>query len=110
MALDEKVLEGQMSKWQLPIRLITIPVGIVVTLVGLVLWILPFVPGAPIFFFGLGLLMAGSPRGRAMLARWRKSLAAKIKSTRRALRIQSRKDMIEDYFSGEESNGSHNSE
>ena len=41
--------------------------GLPVMILGLIGWILPFIPGAPLFFLGLGMLIGWHPRGSKLI-------------------------------------------
>ncbi len=62
---------------RLPVaRLLTALAGVVLILLGLILWILPVVPGFGLVLVGLPMVMAVHPRGRATVARWRRRAGA----------------------------------
>lgn len=44
--------------------------GIPLMIIGLIGWIMPIIPGAPLFFFGLALTISWHPKGRALVERW----------------------------------------
>jgi len=48
--------------------------GIPLMVIGLIGWVLPIIPGAPLFFFGLALTISWHPKGRALVERWRQGL------------------------------------
>lgn len=44
--------------------------GVVLTLLGLALWLTPVVPGGLLVYIGIPLLFAASPRREALMRRW----------------------------------------
>ena len=48
--------------------------GIPVMAVGLVGWIMPVIPGAPLFFVGLAMTIGWHPKGRALVVRMKDGL------------------------------------
>jgi hypothetical protein len=70
--------------------------GIPVMAIGLVGWIMPVIPGAPLFFVGLAMTIGWHPKGRALVTRMKnrmKSLALKC-----GLWSKSSTDLNEDLF------------
>ena len=48
--------------------------GLMLMVVGLVAWVLPFVPGAPLFLFGLGLTIGWHPYGKKVIDKFNERL------------------------------------
>lgn len=48
--------------------------GIPVMVVGLVGWVMPVIPGAPLFFVGLAMSIGWHPKGRALVVRMKDGL------------------------------------
>jgi hypothetical protein len=65
-------------------------------LLGLAGWILPFIPGAPIFFLGLAMCISWHPRGR--LAANKAKAACKNLATRIGLWPKRKADLTEELF------------
>jgi hypothetical protein len=70
--------------------------GIPLMIIGLVGWVMPIIPGAPLFFFGLALSISWHPKGRALVERWKQGL--KDLATRWGLRRQSPQQLQDDLF------------
>lgn len=70
--------------------------GIPLMIIGLVGWIMPIIPGAPLFFFGLALSISWHPKGRALVERWKQGL--KDLATRWGLRRQSPQQLQDELF------------
>lgn len=70
--------------------------GIPLMVIGLIGWIMPIIPGAPLFFFGLALTISWHPKGRALVERWKQSL--KEIAVRWGLRRQSAQQLEEELF------------
>ncbi len=45
--------------------------GIPLMVIGLIGWVMPIIPGAPLFFFGLALTISWHPKGRTLVERWK---------------------------------------
>lgn len=48
--------------------------GIPLMIIGLIGWVMPIIPGAPLFFFGLALTISWHPKGKALVERWKQGL------------------------------------
>ena len=70
--------------------------GIPLMIIGLIGWVMPIIPGAPLFFFGLALTISWHPKGRALVERWKQGL--KELATRWGLRRQSPQQLQEELF------------
>jgi uncharacterized membrane protein YbaN (DUF454 family) len=70
--------------------------GIPLMIIGLVGWVMPIIPGAPLFFFGLALSISWHPKGRALVERWKQGL--KDLATRWGLRRQSPQQLQDELF------------
>ena len=79
---------------------LTALLGVFIAAVGLLAWIIPIVPGAPIFFIGLGMAIGWHPVGNKLVL----SLKAKMKRklTRWGLYYRSAKVIERDLFRPEE--------
>ncbi len=65
------------------VRAATAVLGGALIVLGIVLWLLPVVPGLGLVFVGLPMVMAVHPRGRPLAARWKrqaKALAGRLRS------------------------------
>ena len=76
--------------------------GIPLMIIGLVGWIMPIIPGAPLFFFGLALTISWHPKGRALVERWKQGL--KELAARWGLRRQSAEQLQAELFRPEPTN------
>jgi hypothetical protein len=70
--------------------------GIPLMIIGLIGWVMPIIPGAPLFFFGLALTISWHPKGRALVERWKQGL--KELAGRWGLRRQSAQQLQEELF------------
>jgi len=74
--------------------------GVPIMVLGLVTWILPIVPGAPIFFVGLGMVIGWHPSGERLIASLKERLKRKL--SRWGLYYRSSKVIERDLFRPEE--------
>jgi len=74
--------------------------GLPIMILGLVAWILPFIPGAPLFFLGLGMLIGWHPAGAKFTAELKEKLKRRL--TRWGLYYRSAKTIQKDLFRPEE--------
>jgi uncharacterized membrane protein YbaN (DUF454 family) len=68
-------------------RVLLALLGIPLMALGLVGWILPFVPGLPLFLLGLALTISWHPKGKALIercTRWSKDIALRYGLKRRS--------------------------
>lgn len=70
--------------------------GIPLMIIGLIGWVMPIIPGAPLFFFGLALTISWHPKGRALVERWKQGL--KAVAARCGLRRQSPQQLQDELF------------
>jgi hypothetical protein len=75
--------------------------GIPLMVIGLIGWIMPIIPGAPLFFFGLALTISWHPKGRALVERWKQGL--KDLAKRWGLRRKTAKELQNELFRDESS-------
>jgi cytochrome b561 len=75
--------------------------GIPLMVIGLIGWVVPIIPGAPLFFFGLALTISWHPKGRALVERWQQGL--KDLATRWGLRRKSPQQLQAELFRNEPS-------
>jgi hypothetical protein len=71
--------------------------GVPVMIIGLIGWILPFIPGAPVFFVGLAMVLIWHPKGAIFVTKCKdkcRCFAAKAGLLRTA-----RRDPVETFFS-----------
>jgi hypothetical protein len=67
--------------------------------IGLIGWVMPIIPGAPLFFFGLALTISWHPKGRALVERWKQGL--KDLTKRWGLRRKTAKELKDELFRDE---------
>ena len=77
-------------------RTIIALLGIPVMVLGLVGWVMPIIPGAPIFLIGLAMCISWHPRGR--LAVKKTKTAFKNLATRAGLGPKKKTDLTEELF------------
>lgn len=70
--------------------------GIPLMIIGLIGWVMPIIPGAPLFFFGLALTISWHPKGRALVERWKQAI--KELAARWGFRRQSPQQIQEELF------------
>jgi uncharacterized membrane protein YbaN (DUF454 family) len=70
--------------------------GIPLMVIGLIGWVMPIIPGAPLFFFGLALTISWHPKGRALVERCQQSL--KVLATRWGLRRKTPQQLQAELF------------
>jgi hypothetical protein len=70
--------------------------GIPLMVIGLIGWVMPIIPGAPLFFFGLALTISWHPKGRALVERWKQRL--KDLAKRWGLRRKTAKELQNELF------------
>lgn len=70
--------------------------GIPLMIIGLIGWVMPIIPGAPLFFFGLALMISWHPKGRALVERWQQGL--KDLATRWGLQRRSPQELQAELF------------
>jgi hypothetical protein len=70
--------------------------GIPLMIIGLIGWVMPIIPGAPLFFFGLALMISWHPKGRALVERWQQGLKDLV--TRWGLRRRSPQELQAELF------------
>lgn len=70
--------------------------GIPLMVFGLIGWVMPIIPGAPLFFFGLALTISWHPKGRALVERWK--VGFKGLAVRWGLRAQSPEQLQAELF------------
>ena len=70
--------------------------GIPLMIIGLIGWVMPIIPGAPLFFFGLALTISWHPKGRALVERWQQGL--KDLATRWGLRRKTSQQLQAELF------------
>jgi len=73
--------------------------GIPLMIIGLIGWVMPIIPGAPLFFFGLALTISWHPKGKALVERWKQGL--KELAARWGLRRKSPQQLQEELFRNE---------
>jgi len=73
--------------------------GIPLMVIGLIGWVMPIIPGAPLFFFGLALTISWHPKGRALVERGKHGL--KDLAKRWGLRRKSPQELQAELFRDE---------